>query len=154
MAFALVLLRPFRSFHPLTLGRSLRMDHTVNSSLRHGSTTRNNTLRTRTSRYPNRARGEFARGLRSEARGSTRHEMDGISCRRRATRFFRAWCCFYVTQTQVRNSSSHAFFFWRVCMDDSIQMLSILRTEDNKGATHAETIRGVWVLSLVSAVQL
>jgi len=33
-------------------------------------------------------------------------------------------------------------------MNDYIQMLSILRKNDNKGATRAETIEGVWVLSL------
>lgn len=144
MVFTLVLLRPFTEFSSSYVGAFITHGSYCNLSLRHGSTTRNNTLRTRTSRYLNRARGEFARGLRPEARGSARHE---ISCRRRATRFFRAWCRFYVTLTQVRKSSSH-HFFWRVCMDGSIQLLSILRTNDNKGATHAETIGGVWVLSL------
>jgi len=108
--FALMLLRPFRSFHPSYVGSFITHGPYCNLSLRHGSTTRNSTLRTRTSRYPNRVRGEVARGLRPEARGLARHE---ISCQRRAKRVFRPRCCFYATLTQVRNSSPHAFFFLR-----------------------------------------
>ena len=140
--FALALLRPFRSFHPLTLGSFITHGSYCNLPLPvMEAPPRNSTLRTRTSGYPNRVRGEAARGLRPEARGSARHE---ISCRRRAKRvFFRARCRFYVTLTQVRNSCSHALFFfnWPVRMNDSIQMLSILRKNDNRGAaTRAETI--------------
>jgi hypothetical protein len=142
--FALALLRPFRSFHPLTLGSFITHGSYSNLSLPvMEAPPRNSTLRTRTSGYPNRVRGEVARGLRPEARGSARHE---ISCRRRAKRVFSRSLLLLCNP----NSSSKLmltcsfFFYWPARMNDSIQMLSILRKNNNRGAnTHAETIEGV-----------